>query len=283
MNRVIKFGVYFLVGLALFSVFTTVLSGGGGGGETLNGLNSSTAPAATPTTTPEKGDEYYTQEITDQLNNSNITVLSVEVKDNVTTVRYVPKRPNESAIVEEIGSISVRYSGLIRDGWNVSKLEAEVIPPRGQTAGTPSNSTNSSSQSASSPDKNSTNQSRTNKTAETNGSGNSASNESREPVATWHVKTKWVADMGGENRSQKYLQKILDSIELEGSGSISRVDRRGGDAQDPASDASRRGRAPDYPQDEKGSSSQCKTTDNGSSQCASSDGNGSTMVFGSNS
>ena len=89
--------------------------------------------------------------------------------------------------------------------------------------------------------------------------------------------------MDGENSSQKYLQKILGSIELEGSGSVSRVDRRGRGAQDPASDASRRGRAPDYPQDEEGSSSQCKTADNGSNQCTSSDGNGSTMVFGSNS
>jgi hypothetical protein len=283
MNRVIKFGVYFLVGLALFSVFTTVLNGGGGGGEPLNGPNSSTAPAATPTPTPEKDDEYYTQEIAEQLDNSNITVLSVGVKNNVTVVRYVPKRPNESAIVEEIGTISVRYSGLIRDGWNVSKLEAKVIPPRGETAGTPSNTTNSSSQSASSPDNNSTNQSRTNKTAGTNGSASSTSNKSREPVATWHVKTKWVADMDGENSSQKYLQKILGSIELEGSGSVSRVGRRGRGAQDPASDASRRGRAPDYPQDEEGSSSQCKTADNGSNQCTSSDGNGSTMVFGSNS
>ena len=285
MNRVIKFGVYFLVGIALFSIFTAVLGGGGDGGETLNGTNSSTAPTATPTATPERGDEYYSQEIADRLSKSNVTVLSVGVENNVTTVRYVPKRPNESAVVEEIGTISIHYSTLVRDGWNVSKLEAKVIPPREQVTANSSNSTNNSSQSVSPSADNSTNQSSANKTAETNGSASSISNESREPVATWRVKTKWVADMGEENTSQKYLQKILDSIELEGPGSVSRMDRRGGDAQElSASDASRRGKVSDHPQDEEESTTQCKTGDNGSGQCASSGGNKSTtIVFGGNS
>jgi hypothetical protein len=284
MNRIIKFGVYFLVGIALFSIFTAVLGGGGGGGETLNGTNSSTAPTATPTTTPERGDEYYSQEIADRLSKSNVTVLSVEVKNNATTVRYVPKRPNESAVVEEIGTISIQYSTLVRDGWNVSKLEAKVIPPREQVTANSSNSTNSLSQSASPSANNSTNQSGANKTAETNGSASSTSDESREPVATWHVKTRWVADMGGENTSQKYLQKILDSIELEGPGSVSRMDRRRGDAQEPsASGASRRGRVPDYPQDEEENTTQCETGDRRDDQCATSSGNESTVVFGDNS
>lgn len=285
MNRVIKFGVYFLVGIALFSIFTAVLGGGGGGGEALNGSNSSTAPAATPTMTPEREDDYYKQEIADRLSKSNVTVLSIGVKNNVTTIRYVPKRPNESAVVEEIGTISIQYSTLVRDGWNVSKLEAKVIPPHEQPTDNSSNSTNSSSQSVSPSANNSTNQSSANKTAERNGSDSSISNGSRKPVATWHVKTKWVADMGGQNTSQKYLQKILDSIELEGPGSVSRVDRRGEGTQElSASGASRRGRVSDHSQDEEESTTQCKTDDNGSGQCASSGGNKSTtIVFGGNS
>ena len=285
MNRVIKFGVYFLIGIALFSIFTAVLNGGGGGGEALNGSNSSTAPAATLTTTPERGDEYYKQEITDRLSNSNITVLSVGVKNNVTTIRYVPKRPNESAVVKEMGMISLQYASLVRDGWNISKLEAKVIPPRNQTTGNSSNSTNNSSQSVSPSANDSTNQSGANTTTETNGSASSSSNETRHPVASWHVKTKWVAEMGGDNTSEKYLQKILDSVELGGIGSASNMDRRGRGGHKPsAGGASRGGQVPDYPGDEDGNTTQCETADGDGGQCATGTSTESTtVVFGNES
>ncbi|WP_273837808.1 hypothetical protein [Halococcus sp. PRR34] len=284
MNRVLKFGVYFLIGLVLFSIFTAVLSGGGGGGEVLDGSNSDTASTVTPTTTPERGDEYYTQEIADRLSNSNITVLSVGVKNNVTTLRYVPKRPNESAVVEEIGTISIQYSSLIRNGWNVSKLEAKVIPPRERASGNSSNSTDNSSQSGSSSANNSPNQSSANDPAETNRSVSSTttSNESREPVASWHVKSKWVADMGGDNTSQKYLENILNSIELE--GPLGPRGRGRGDQESSASGADRFGRAPDYSGGEGKSTSECEPAENRRGQCTNSNGNDSTtVVFGNES
>ena len=282
MNRVIKFGVYFLIGLVLFSIFTAVLSGGGGDGEVLDGANSNTSSTVTPTTTPERGDEYYTQEIEDRLSDSNITVLSVGVQDNTTTIRYVPKRPNESAVVEEIGTISIQYSSLIRDGWNVSKLEAKVIPPRERATANSSNSTNNSSQSSSSSANNSPNQSSANNTAETSESANYTSNESREPVASWHVKSKWVANMGGDNTSQKYLENILDSIELE--GPLGSRGRGRGDQESSASGADRFGRAPDYSGSEGESTSECEAAENRRGQCTNSNGNDSTtVVFGNES
>lgn len=285
MNRVLKFGVYFLIGLVLFSILTAVLSGGGGGGEVLDGSNSGAGPAATPTTTPERGDEYYKQELADRLNKSNVSVLSVGVENNVTTVRYVPKRPNESAVVEELGVVSIQYSTLIRDGWNVSKLEAKVIPPRNQMTGDSSNSTNSSSQSDSPSANGSTTRSGSNTITESNGGASSSSDETRDPVASWHVKTEWVADMGGNNTSEKYLRKILGSIELGGAGSASNMDGQGGGDQEPsAAGTSRRGRIPEYPQDEEESITQCKTDGNESDQCASPGGDESTtVVFGGNS
>lgn len=234
MNRVLKFGVYFLIGIVLFSIFTAVLSGGGGGGEVLDGSNSGEGPAATPTTTPERGDEYYKQELADRLNKSNVSVLSIGVENNVTTVRYVPQRPNESVVVEEMGAISIQYSTLIRDGWNVSKLEAKVIPPRNQTTGDSSNSTSSSSQSDSPSANGSTTQSGSNTITESDGGASSSSDETRDPVASWHVKTEWVADMGGNNTSKKYLRKILGSIELGGAGSATTVDGQGGGDQEPS-------------------------------------------------
>lgn len=233
MNRVLKFGVYFLIGLVLFSIFTAVLSGGGGGGGGLDGSNSGEGPAATPTTTPERGDEYYKQELADRLNKSNVSVLSIGVENNVTTVRYVPQRPNESAVVEEMGAISIQYSTLIRDGWNVSKLEAKVIPPRNQTTGDSSNSTSSSSQSDSPSANGSTTQSGSNTITESDGEA-SSSDEIRDPVASWHVKTEWVADIGGNNTSEKYLRKILGSIELGGAGSATTVDGQGEGDQEPS-------------------------------------------------
>ena len=263
MNRVIKFGVYFLIGIALISIFTAVLNGGWNAGEPESGSNPSTTPTANPTTTPERGDEYYTQEIADSLSKSNISVLSVRVENNVTTIRYVPKRPNESAVVEEIGTISTRYSTLVRDGWNVSKLEAKVIPPDKQTTGNSSNSTNTSSPPGSS-------------------STNNSTNKSREAVATWHVKTKWVNSMDGDNASKKLLKKILDSIKLEGSGSISRVGRRGGGQDSSAPSVNRRGRVPDYPESENESAAQCTSAGDRNSQCEN-DSKSTTVVFGNGS
>jgi hypothetical protein len=282
MNRVLKFGVYFLIGLVLFSIFTAVLSGGGGGGEGLDGSNSNTSSTVTPTTTPERGDEYYTQEIADRLSKSNITVLSVGVQNNTTTIRYVPKRPNESAVVEEIGTISIQYSSLIRDGWNVSKLEAKVIPPRERATANSSNSTDNSSQSGSS-SANSPNQSSANDPAGTNRPVSSTtSNESREPVASWHVKSKWVADMGGDNTSQKYLENILNSIELE--GPLGPRGRGRGDQESSASGTDRFGRVPDNSGGEGESTSECGPAENRRGQCTNSNGNDSTtVVFGNES
>ena len=285
MNRAIKFGVYFLIGIALFSIFTAVLNGGGGGGEALNGSNSGAVPAATPTTTPERGDGYYKQELADRLSNSNVSVLSVGVENNVTTIRYVPKRPNESAVVEEMGVISLQYASLVRDGWNISKLEAKVIPLREQTTCNSLNSTNNSSQSSSPSANNSTNQSGANTTTETNGSASSSSNETRDPVASWHVKTKWVAEMGGDNTSERYLRKILDSIGLGSAGSASNMDRRGRGNQEPSAAGANRGeRVPDYPGDEGGNTTQCETADGNRGQCATGTSNESTtVVFGNES
>lgn len=178
MSRLVQIAMYVLLFMLVMSIITVALNGGNEKpGD--NPVDSPDTNVTTPTKPENDTPKTYKQKLAERLRNANVTVLSTKTKDGTVTLRYVPVKPNKSALIQEMGTIYLRYVSLIQDGWKINQLEAKVVPPGNQT-------------------------------------NNSSANKSREAVATWYLKTKWMKNTDKKDISKKILKKIFDSIKVKG-------------------------------------------------------------------
>jgi hypothetical protein len=178
MSRLVQIAMYVLLFMLVLSIITVAINGGSEKPDD-DPVDSPDTNVTTPTKPGNDTPKTYKQKLAERLQSSNITVLSTKTKDGTVTLRYVPAKPNKSVIVQEMGTIYLRYISLIQDGWKINQLEAKVVPPGNQT-------------------------------------NNSSANKSRDAVATWYLKTKWVKNVDKKDISKKILQKIFDSIKVKG-------------------------------------------------------------------
>ena len=103
-----------------------------GGGTTVAG------PSLTLTNTPSgtNNDQYYLNIFETALSQSNFEVVSLETQGNTVVLSYTSTATTQSGIGYEVGFISGLYAELVRQGWDVDRLDVTAVTSTGEPVAT---------------------------------------------------------------------------------------------------------------------------------------------------